>query len=430
MYKEHHFFLFNCLLLLFYLSNVTTEFKFAWSDCIIWAITATWRPCQRKKLVWNWTRRQRIRSGKVKSTTLQELIGLGKDLGYSGKELQLFVAGTAGQGTRGEEVRARSQKRGSRTRNQERRSGTRSQKIRSRTRNQERRSGKRSQERRSRKRSQERGSRKTERGSSAWRKWTQVEGRNGYPQSSWSLAFRAAVAGTKLETIASLGEFFDDIKKEVLLAHGYTAEQLWKQLTTIKQGDESFRQMFWRATTKLGQFFKLAVKDENVTVELMTGTLIKYMVLEGCSNELRAYFLEKTLSSITCDEFQEIGSSFQEAHGRSQCSEKGAHSFASCSVEQSSTMNAWKVSASTTKLRAVFNASASIKNKRSLNDHLDSGPSVLPDLTGLLLRFWEFKYAFQADIKKALFMIAVWPEDEFTWDSSGQIKMEKSWRGD
>ena len=29
---------------------------------------------------------------KVKSTTLQELIGLGKDLRYSGKELQLFVA--------------------------------------------------------------------------------------------------------------------------------------------------------------------------------------------------------------------------------------------------------------------------------------------------------------------------------------------------
>ena len=58
-------------------------------------------------------------------------------------------------------------------------------------------------------------------------------------------------------------------------------------------------------------------------------------------------------------------------------------------------------SASTTKLRAVFNASASIKNKRSLNDHLDSGPSLLPDLTGLLLRFREFKYAFQADIKKA-----------------------------
>ena len=176
-----------------------------------------------------------------------------------------------------------------------------------------------------------------------------VAKQNGYPQSSWSLAFRAAVAGTKLETIASLGESFDDIiKKEVLLAHGYTAEQLWKQLTTINQGDESFRQMFWRATTKLGQFFKLAVKDENVTVELMTGTLIKYMVLEGCSSELRAHFLEKTLSSITCDEFQEIGSSFQEAHGRSQCSEKEVHSFASCSVEQSSTMNAWKVSAEST----------------------------------------------------------------------------------
>ena len=82
-----------------------------------------------------------------------------------------------------------------------------------------------------------------------------------------------------------------------------------------------------RATTKLWQFFKLAVKDENVTVELTTGTLIKYMVLQGCSNELRGHFLEKTLSSITCDEYQEIGSSFQEAHGRSQCSEKEVHSF-------------------------------------------------------------------------------------------------------
>ena len=69
-----------------------------------------------------------------------------------------------------------------------------------------------------------------------------------------------AVAGTKLEHIAAYGETYDDIKKEVLLAHGHTAEQFWRQLTNVRQGDESFRQLFWRTITKLGQFFKLAVK--------------------------------------------------------------------------------------------------------------------------------------------------------------------------
>ena len=42
--------------------------------------------------------------------------------------------------------------------------------------------------------------------------------------------------------------------------------------------------------------------------------------------------------------------------------------------------------------------SASNKNKRSLNDRLDSVPSLLPDLTGLLMRFREFKFAFHAGI--------------------------------
>ena len=60
---------------------------------------------------------------------------------------------------------------------------------------------------------------------------------NGYPESSWSLAFRVAVAGTKLEHIAAYGETYDGIKKEVLFAHGHTAEQLWRQLPNFKQGD-------------------------------------------------------------------------------------------------------------------------------------------------------------------------------------------------
>ena len=79
----------------------------------------------------------------------------------------------------------------------------------------------------------------------------------------------------------------------MLLAHGHTAEQLWRQLTNVKQGDESFRQLFWRTITKLGQFFKLAVKAESLSVELVLDTLVKYMVLEGVSDELKEHFLEK-----------------------------------------------------------------------------------------------------------------------------------------
>ena len=86
-----------------------------------------------------------------------------------------------------------------------------------------------------------------------------VAKQNGYPESSWSLAFRVAVAGTKLEYIAACRETYDDIKKEVLLALGHMAERWWRQLTNVKQGDESFRQLFWRTITKLRQFLKLAV---------------------------------------------------------------------------------------------------------------------------------------------------------------------------
>ena len=62
--------------------------------------------------------------------------------------------------------------------------------------------------------------------------------------------------------------------------------------------------------------------------------------------------------------------------------------------------------ASTTKVRVVFNAAAASREKSSLNDHLDPGPSLLPDLIGLLLCFREYPAAVQADIRKAFFRSA------------------------
>ena len=75
----------------------------------------------------------------------------------------------------------------------------------------------------------------------------------------------------------------------------------------------------------------------------------------------------------------------------------------------------------TTKRRIVFNASAkgNVECGKSLNDLIDPGPSLLPDMIGLFLRFREFKVALQADIRKAFCMISVKPEDRaylrFLW---------------
>ena len=84
----------------------------------------------------------------------------------------------------------------------------------------------------------------------------------------------------------------------------------------------------------------------------------------------------------------------------------------------------------TTKTRVVFNASAAKKGQKSLNDTINPGPSLLPDLVGLLLRFREFQSAMQADIRKVFFMIAVREEDRkflrFLWpDNTGKLT---TWR--
>ncbi|XP_025158151.1 uncharacterized protein LOC112589369 [Harpegnathos saltator] len=54
----------------------------------------------------------------------------------------------------------------------------------------------------------------------------------------------------------------------------------------------------------------------------------------------------------------------------------------------------------TTKLRVVFNASSPTTNGSSLNDHLIAGPKLQTDLSSVLLRWRNFKYACSADIEK------------------------------
>ncbi|XP_068240255.1 uncharacterized protein [Palaemon carinicauda] len=60
-----------------------------------------------------------------------------------------------------------------------------------------------------------------------------------------------------------------------------------------------------------------------------------------------------------------------------------------------------KLSSSITKIRPVFDDSASCYNGVSLNDCLSSGPSLNPDLVEVLICFRRWPNAVTAEIRKA-----------------------------
>lgn len=73
----------------------------------------------------------------------------------------------------------------------------------------------------------------------------------------------------------------------------------------------------------------------------------------------------------------------------------------------------------TTKLRVVFDASSSTNNRPSLNDVLESGPNLNPELIDVLTRFRTHNIAIVADIEKAFLQISLAKTDRsavrFLW---------------
>ena len=73
----------------------------------------------------------------------------------------------------------------------------------------------------------------------------------------------------------------------------------------------------------------------------------------------------------------------------------------------------------TTRVRIVYDASAKVKDRISLNDCLETGPGLLPKIFEILVRFRCFKYALTSDIKSTFLNIRVKEEDRdflrFVW---------------
>ena len=71
-----------------------------------------------------------------------------------------------------------------------------------------------------------------------------------------------------------------------------------------------------------------------------------------------------------------------------------------------------KESSTTTRLRAVFDASAKMSSGVSLNDQLLAGPTLHPPLTAIITRFRSHKIAVSSDISKMFRGVLLHPEEK------------------
>ncbi|KAH8334836.1 hypothetical protein KR067_001133, partial [Drosophila pandora] len=70
-----------------------------------------------------------------------------------------------------------------------------------------------------------------------------------------------------------------------------------------------------------------------------------------------------------------------------------------------------KPDSSTTKLRVVFDASATTTSGKSLNNLLRIGPTVQSELLSILLRFRSYQYVFTSDVEKMYRQIMIHPDN-------------------
>ena len=80
-----------------------------------------------------------------------------------------------------------------------------------------------------------------------------------------------------------------------------------------------------------------------------------------------------------------------------------------------------------TKVRPVFDASVKGVNNLSLNDCMDKGPNLIPNLVAVLIKFRKWPVALVADIQKAFLQIAVRKQDQdvhrFLWLVDGAVRV-------
>ena len=177
---------------------------------------------------------------------------------------------------------------------------------------------------------------------------------NNFAQESWALALRTAVMGSKLSDYIETLTEYSDMKREILLICGHSPQDLWRELVSQRQlVDESFRQFTARTKRRLETFFELATAEGEISE---TDTLLKYIILDKVTPGLKTHLVENKISSMSFEEFQIAGSSYQEAHGRPGAAQTAADQSGTLdymsevprSVDQATT-SVWRVTVEDTR---------------------------------------------------------------------------------
>ncbi|XP_064475845.1 uncharacterized protein LOC135389743 [Ornithodoros turicata] len=198
-----------------------------------------------------------------------------------------------------------------------------------------------------------------------------------------ALVFRLSV--DELERSSSLGQFWE------LEAIGIAAEKdsgvedsvLQRFRETVEQKDGRYEvSLPYKTTSNLGNNQEVALKR----LGQLTRRLIRNEeMMERYDQAIRMYSESGMAERVSLTEGQKVYYMPHQA--------------------------VFRESSSTTKLRVVFDCSSSYGNAKSLNDCLESGPNLNPDVVELLLNFRLNKIALVADVEKAFLQIQVKEDD-------------------
>ena len=151
---------------------------------------------------------------------------------------------------------------------------------------------------------------------------------NGYAESDWPVVLRSCTLETKLYSTVESGSSYKEIKQELLLQYGVTADRLWKDLVSVHQNDESFRQYSTRVVALLKQWCSMSMAENpGEGAEVIVEVLAKQLIMASLAKDMKAFLLERKAQQKSLEEFVVDASSYQEAHGRpSKTREKEAKS--------------------------------------------------------------------------------------------------------
>lgn len=115
---------------------------------------------------------------------------------------------------------------------------------------------------------------------------------NGYAEADWLVVLRSCTLETNIYSTVESSGTYEEIKQELLLQYGVTADRLRKDLVSVHQGDESFRQYSMRVAVLLKHWVKMAMtEDQKAGAGAVLEVLSKQLIVASLGKEMKALIL-------------------------------------------------------------------------------------------------------------------------------------------